>query len=113
MIKFLLTRLFPVGASVAIFGAALSPVTPTRNLFAAAADALAGGTEIEADVAGLDPADRSRGPGQRSERARPPGEKRKKLEALADQLSQSDEDAFGWKPGDRAAKPLVPKPRKK
>ena len=55
MIKFLLTRIFPVGASVAIFGAALSPVTPTLNLFAAAADALAGETQGHADVTGLEP----------------------------------------------------------
>ena len=107
MIKLLLTRVFPVGASLAIFGAALSPVTPTLNLFAAAADALAGGTEVEADVSGLDPAARARDP--LVKKALPRGEKRKKLEALADQLGQSDEDTFGWKAGDRAAKPLAPK----
>lgn len=100
MIKFVLTRLLPVGASVVIFGGALSPVKPTLNLFAAAADALAGGTEVEADVSGFDPAARS------SRKELPRGNKRKKLEALADQLGKSDEDTFGWKPGDRAARPL-------
>ena len=106
MINFVLTRLLPVGASVAIFGAALSPVTPTLNLFAAAADALAGGTEVEADVSGLDPAARARDPSPRKELPR--GNKRRQLEALADQLGKSDEDTFGWKPGDRAARPLKP-----
>lgn len=107
MIKFLLTRVFPVGASMAIFGAALSPVTPTLNLFAAAADALAGGTEVEADVTGLTPDARVRDP-MIKKKELPRGEKRKKLEALANQVGASDEDAFGWKPGDRAAKPLAP-----
>lgn len=107
MMKLLLTRVLPVGASMAIFGAALSPVTPTLNLFAAAADALAGETELEVDVRGLDPEARAPDPLVKKQQAR--GEKRKKLEALANQVDQSDEDAFGWKPGDRAAKPLAPK----
>lgn len=108
MIKFLLTRLFPVGASVAIFGSALSPVKPTLDLFAAAAAALAGETEVEADVSGLDPSARPSAPAERKERPGK-GERRKKLEALADQLGKSDEDTFGWKAGDRGAKPIAPK----
>lgn len=106
MMKLLLTRVLPVGASMAIFGAALSPVTPTLNLFAAAADALAGGTEVEVDVAGLDPEARAQDPLVKKQRAR--GEKRKKLEALADQVDQSDEEKFGWKAGDRGPKPITP-----
>ena len=104
MMKLILTRLLPVGASVAIFGSALSPVGPTLNMFQAAANALAGETENEVDVAGLNPADRARDPSPRKEMPR--GERRKKLEAIADQAGKSDEDAFGWKPGDRAPKPL-------
>ena len=106
MIKLLLTRLFPAGAAAIIFGSALSPVAPTLNMFAAAADALAGGTEVEVDVAGLDPAARARDGAPRKEMPR--GNKRKKLEALADQLGKSDEDTFGWKPGDRGARPIKP-----
>lgn len=107
MIKFLLTRLFPVGASVAIFGSALSPVGPTLNLFSAAAAALAGETEVQADVTGLEPSRAAADPLVR--KAQPKGEKRKKLEALADQLGKSDEDTFGWKPGDRGTRPIQPK----
>lgn len=107
MMKLILTRLLPVGASVAIFGSALSPVQPTLNLFAAATDALAGGTEVEADVSGLDPKERARDSLPRKQA--PKSEKRKKLEALADQLAKSDEDTFGWRPGDRAPKPISPK----
>ena len=107
MIKLLLTRLFPIGGAVMIFGSALSPVKPTLNMFAAAANALAGETEQDVDVKGLEPTDAPR-------KEMPRANKRKRLEALADQLAQSDEDAFGWKPGDRAAKPLAapPKPKK-
>jgi hypothetical protein len=109
MIKFLLTRIFPVGASVAIFGAALSPVTPTLNLFAAAADALAGETQGHADVTGLEPSGPTVDPLLPKKKTQPKGEKRKKLEALADQLGTSDEDTFGWKAGDRGTKPINPK----
>lgn len=104
MMKLILTRLLPVGASVAIFGSALSPVGPTLNMFAAAADALAGGTEVEADVRGLQPTSAARDPAPKREMPR--NNRRQKLEAIADQLGQSDEDTFGWKPGDRAPKPL-------
>jgi hypothetical protein len=106
VIKLLLTRLFPIGGAVFIFGSALSPVKPTLNMFAAAANALAGETEQDVDVKGLEPADSPR-------KEMPRANKRKKLEALADQLGQSDEDTFGWKPGDRAAKPLAPPPKPK
>ncbi len=82
-------------------------MTPTLNLFAAAADALAGGTEVEADVHGLDPQARAQDPLVKKQKER--GEKRKKLETLANQVGASDEDEFGWKAGDRAAKPLTPK----
>jgi hypothetical protein len=111
MMKFILTRMLPVGAGVAIFGSALSPVGPTLNMFQAAANALAGDTEAEVDVAGLTPADRAREPSPH--KTTPQGERRKKLEAIADQAGKSDEDAFGWKAGDRAPKPLAAPPPKK
>jgi hypothetical protein len=109
MIKLLLTRVFPIGASVAIFGSALSPVAPTLNLFQAAASALAGETEVQADVSGLQPSGPQADPLLPKKKLQPKGEKRKKLEALADQLGQSDEDTFGWKAGDRGTKPISPK----
>lgn len=106
MMKLILTRLLPLGASVAIFGSALSPVQPTLNMFAAAADALAGENEVAVDVRGLQPTSAARDPAPRREMPR--NNKRQKLEAMADSLGQSDEEAFGWKAGDRAPKPLAP-----
>lgn len=112
MIKFILTRVLPMGASVAIFGSALSPVGPTLDMFQAAANALAGETEVEVDVAGLTPAERARGSLPR--RQLPRGEQRKRLEAIADQAAKSDEETFGWGAGERAPKPLAgPPPKKK
>lgn len=111
MIKFLLTRVLPLGAGVAIFGSALSPVGPTLNMFQAAANALAGETEVEVDVAGLTPAERARDSLPR--RPLPRGEQRKRLEAIADQAAKSDDETFGWRAGDRAPRPLAGSPPKR
>lgn len=108
MMKLVLTRLLPLVATVAIFGSAFSPIGPTLNMFQAAANALAGDTEAEVDVSGLTPAERPRDPMVR--KVAGPAERRKKLEAIADQAAKSDEDAFGWKPGDRAPKPIAAPP---
>lgn len=108
MMKLVLTRLLPLVASVAIFGSAFSPIGPTLNMFQAAADALAGETEVEVDVAGLTPAERSRAPVARKPVAK--AERRKKLEAIAARAGKNDEDAFGWNAGDRAARPIGPPP---
>jgi hypothetical protein len=111
MIKLILTRLLPAGAAVAIFGSALSPVGPTLSMFQAAANALAGETDGEVDVAGLTQADRARAPSTRGGLQRI--ERRKKLEAIADQAAKSDDEAFGWRAGDRAPRPLAGPPPKK
>lgn len=114
MMRFLLTKLLPIGATIGIFNSALSPVKPALAMFAAAANALAGETNQAVDTSALDQAGQGHRPSA-PQKGLAPGGKRKTLEGFADALDpevpKDDADAFGWKAGDRAAKPLAaPKP---
>lgn len=113
MMKLLLTRLLPAAAAVGIFTTSLSPVKPALAMFAAAADALAGETSVTVDTSGL--GEPSPHVGQLAQKvagkqaATPQKQKRAVLEKLADEHdapAKPDEEAFGWKPGDRAPKPI-------
>ncbi len=116
MMKLLLTRVLPALATVGIFTTALSPVQPALALFGAAADALAGETSVAVDTSDLDQLAKQAGqlavlPGsglpKPATRARQ--QKRAVLEKLADAHetpAKPDDEAFGWKPGDRAPRPI-------
>lgn len=115
MMKLLLTRLLPAAAAVGIFTTALSPVKPALAMFGAAADALAGETSVAVDTSGL--GEPSPHVGQLAQKVAGTGsgaphaqkQKRAVLEQLADAHdapAKPDEEAFGWKAGDRAPKPL-------
>jgi hypothetical protein len=118
MIKIIFLRVLPMVAAVGIVGGALSPVNGTIEAFGAAADALAGKTDIHTEgisvnesmlpteITGIDKPKKSA------------SSKKKSLQALADKMDKNgtptDPDDFGHEAGDRAMKPLeLPPPPKK
>ena len=118
IIKIIFLRVLPMVGAVGIVGGALSPVSGTIEAFGAAADALAGKTDIQTEGISVDTGQL---PTAITGIAPPKkvSSKKKSLQALANKVAAGNEatgtDAdFGWEAGDRGMKPLeAPPPKKK
>ena len=112
MFKLLLYRVAPIGAAVAIFSSALSPLQPMLTAFAKAADALTGKTS----TGGVD----IQPPDLKGEvdkvkdvvKGKQPSAQSKTLQQLASDLSEGKaptdpDDPYGHKAGARGPKPIA------